>query len=125
MSGSWVVASVEAALCRGVCVAASRSKVVLGWGLGGRALERLRCANSAKENCVAASANVAGIVLLVLLWSVLHKIHEYGAELCAGRGFFVKHNCRNSEMESCVEASAVVAWCVGGTVAPSVYGHRE
>ena len=56
---SWVVASAAATLCEGVCMAASRSKVVLGLGRGGRVLERWQLSkNSANESCVAASANV-------------------------------------------------------------------
>ena len=35
VSGSWVVASAETAVCGVVCVAASRSKVGLGWGAAG------------------------------------------------------------------------------------------
>ena len=66
VSESWVVASVEATLCGGVCVEASRSRVELGCGRGGRAIKRLqRSKYSAKESCVAASASVADITLPV------------------------------------------------------------
>ena len=62
-SGSRVVASTEAAQCGEVCVAAPRSRVELGCGRGGGAIERLQ--RSANGSCVAALASVAGMTLPV------------------------------------------------------------
>ena len=66
-----------------------RSTRVLGLGKwSGRALEKMhRSKNSAKESCVAIPANVAGIVLLVLLESVHHEgLHATEVGPSAERG---------------------------------------
>ena len=104
MSGSWVVASAEAALCGGVCVAASRNKVGLGWRRGGRALERQqRSKNSAKESFVAASANVFGIVLPVTFRVGPARTCELMA-LCGYCGLDTKLEDA-VPLDSCVEAN--------------------
>ena len=55
-------------MCGTVCVAASRSRVVLGCNGGGDALKRMqRSKNSANESYVAASASVADITSLVTM----------------------------------------------------------
>ena len=79
-------------ICESGTVWGSLSRCILkqsGAGLGTRrALERMhRSKNSAKESCVAASANVTSSGCQCCWGSVLHEgLHEGGVELYAGRG---------------------------------------
>ena len=120
VSGSWVVASAEATLCGGVCAAASRSRVGLGCGRGGGAIQRLqRSKNPANESCVAASASVAEITL-----PVTFRVGLAGTCELMARG-----NCGlDTEpedavpLDSCVEASG----CAGDEeLAPACNRWRE
>ena len=114
-------ASAEAALCGGVCVAASRNRVGLGCGCGGEALKRLqRSNNSANESCVAASASVADITSPVTIRVGPAWTCEVMA-LCVNCGLDTKLEDA-VPLDSCVEANV----CTGDEeLAPACNCWRE
>ena len=119
MSGSWVVASAEAALCGRVCVAASRSKVELGWG--------------SRRESTGEDATLAELGRRELRRSIgergWHRVTCMAGGLCSTEVFTNrKWNCAPEGMFGKTQLQKLrVAWCVGHRAQrlPSVYGRRE